>query len=1520
MPKATYGPEVKARVKRLLEALLAFVNYEVEGCEGLELHFRWQGEDSANPQLVVETKLRVLEYLTQKDKYPGKLTTTQIRQAINHHLKKFLGIVEDNRAKTQGEEDWHFTLKLWGKDKEANLREFELDWERKRPDKSKKLEATFVETSSTSAPDNINWREVCETRLDNQKRLLNNPLTSNHVDFYVPLGLVEPKPKEEIRHGDDVSPEEGSRFYQLAETQITKTYNQPNEFFEQVLRQRQSKNSQGRRLAITGEPGAGKTTLCYQIAKWILEQNLGVPILIRLADIGSKTLGEFLLEGWLRDAAGTLKAAPSEYSTAFEELLKSGDVWLLLDGVDEMAVASPLAAINRQLAEGWANKVRVVLTCRLNVWDADKNALRDFDVYRNLDFDQKQVKEFIYQWFADNQQCEGLLRELAQSNQQRINDLVKNPLRLALLCRTWKNGSKLPDTKAGLYQRFVEAFYNLKDEFAIEPVQQQQLTQALGELALRALDGEDKDTKTGEVISRFRLRQCLVDRVFKERSDLLALALKLGWLNRVGLASAEEEDSDRAVYAFFHPTFQEYFAALAVDDWHFFLNHIPHNPDRGNYRIFEPHWKQVILLWLGRSDVERQQKEQFIQELVDFEDSCKAFYWYRAYFIAAAGIAEFKDCAKADEIVVLIIKLGFGHFNIEEQQWRTFLYPIVEGARAAVLQTNYAIAVNKLIDLLETAEDYDTRREAAESLGKIGTGNDGAIAALVRILESKEDYFTRSSAAEILGEIVTGTEAAIAALVRILESKEDYFTRSSAAEILGKIGSGNAIAIAALVRILETTEDDDTRSSAAEILGKIDPGNQAGIAALIRILETTKSDYTRRRAAGSLGEIGSGKQAAIAALVRILETTEHDSTPRIAAESLGKIGTGNDAAIAALVRILETTKDDFTRKSAAATLGAIGTGNDAAIAAFVRILETTKDDFTRKSAAATLGAIGTGNDAAIAALVRILETTEDDSTRWRAAATLGAIGSGNALAIAALARILETTEDDVTHWRAAESLGKIDPGNNAAIAAFVRILETTKDDSTRKSAAEILGAIGTGNDAAIAAFVRILETTKDNQTRWIAVDSLVAIGSGNTLAIAALIRILETTKDDDTRWRAAETLTKIGAGNDAVIAALVRIMETTEDDSTRWRAAETLGAIGSGNALAIAAFARIMETTDDDTRWRAAESLGKIGTGNDAAIAALVRILETTKDDDTRKSAAESLGKIGTGNDAAIAALVRILETTEDYFTRRSAAESLGKIGTGNDAVIAALVRILETTKDDDTRSSAAESLGKIVQNDQMPSVVSALQHCLTDEVYETNFDLYKNCYKVIWRCAQEMPYPKFYQAWHGSSFASHPEVPQTTGVGFTPSSLSLNLGELPELLHAAIDSNSELMGKMQLICIEGSKFENPDNPASEIYAEMVMQGCPERQNGEPETMQALKVYCQLKCQGVFLIFYEVATSELSQGFSPNFLKSLSKFNNVARICVVSSQADIPLQSFSPSQPNLVTDIVGWIREKLLED
>ncbi len=112
--RPNYGPTAQERTKRLLEALLAYANDELEGSERLQIEANWQTHN----KLVVRTKVRFLEELTAKYQQNGKLDTEQIKEALKR-LKDWLEILEDNRTKTQGSEDWHFTLKLWSKENDA---------------------------------------------------------------------------------------------------------------------------------------------------------------------------------------------------------------------------------------------------------------------------------------------------------------------------------------------------------------------------------------------------------------------------------------------------------------------------------------------------------------------------------------------------------------------------------------------------------------------------------------------------------------------------------------------------------------------------------------------------------------------------------------------------------------------------------------------------------------------------------------------------------------------------------------------------------------------------------------------------------------------------------------------------------------------------------------------------------------------------------------------------------------------------------------------------------------------------------------------------------------------------------------------------------------------------------------------------------------------------------------------------------------------------------------------------------
>ncbi|MFN6496030.1 MAG: HEAT repeat domain-containing protein [Nostoc sp. DedQUE01] len=1129
---------------------------------------------------------------------------------------------------------WKFTLTL--KHQTATIKDnLEVIKQKWKEYHKTNLKETFqVQTTDNS----FDWQEICGAMLQKHKRLTTNELlfADDEMKFelkeiHVPLALVERnKPK---KCSEDISAEQGSRLYEPSYEE--KQLFEHEAFLEKIIRDGVGK-TQGHRIALIGEPGAGKTTQLQTIAFWILDNNLGLPIWISLADLQGKSVENYLLQNWLKNALEVVRVTEEQENT-FADLFKNNRVWLLLDAADEMSSPQPLTEISQQLT-GWVKNARVVLTCRLNVWEANAGALENFETYqlRNFEYPQ-QVQKFIRRWFhnRDADKGERLWQELDKAERQRIQDLVKNPLRLALLCSTWQSSDKgLPETKAGLYQQFVEEFYKWKENrFPTNEQQQEELNSALGRLAKRAIDRET---------SRFRLSHKFVHEELgdpKQQNSLFWLALKLGWLNEVGLAA--ESATKEKVYAFYHPTFEEYFAALAVENWHEFLNHVPENPAQGVYRIFAPQWKEVILLWLGREDVAGEKKEEFIQVLVEFDDGCgewrdidrviRGFYEFRAYFLAAAAVDECKNSVNADAIVAEIVKWRFGEFKVEQNKRVRFIELIEEGARTALPQTNRIKAITALVELIGQPQLNDrTQWQMAYSLGKIGSGNQKAIAALV--------------------------------------------------ELIGK-----------------PQVDDSTRRLAASSLWEIDPGNQKAIAALVELIGKPQlDDSTRLQAAQSLEQIDPGNQKAIAALVELIGKLQLDDSTRLqAAESLGQIDPGNQKAIDALVELIgKSLLNNFIY-------------------------------FIRRPLAGSLKQIGSGNQKAIDALVELIGKPQlDGHNRWLAASSLRQIGSGNQKAIDALVELIGKPQlNNSIRRQAAESLGQIDSGNQKAIDALVELIDNPQlDNSTRRQAAESLGEIDPGNQKAI--------------------DTLVK-------------SIVKPQLDNDTLWQEASSLGQIGSGNQKAIDALVELIGKPQlDDYIQFIAVYSLGQIGSDNQKAIDALVELIgkPQLNDYIRLQTAESLGQIDSGNQKAIAALVELIGKPQlDNSTLLQAAESLEQIDPGNQKVIDALVELIGKSQlDDFKRRQAVSSLEKIGSGNQKAIDALVELVGKPQlDDDTQSQAAKSLEKIMLEEQMPSVITVLKDYLSPETYKNDFERFDNCYEIIWKCAQSMHYPAFYQAWH---------------------------------------------------------------------------------------------------------------------------------------------------------------------------
>ncbi len=909
MPRPNYGNAVKQRAVQFFTVLVDYANDELDiddrQLESLQrdIQLHWQ----TPKRCVVRTKVRYLEQLTKLAN--TILTGEQIKEAIKC-LTDFLEIVEDNRASKGGSETWHFTLNLWHErfDRVANLDRFIVEWDRRKSPQN-----GIDPQPEIANPDY--WWELVRSSLTAQQyhRITTNPLMGEErlkfslEEVYVPLDLVE-RQRVMIFEVQGESDRPGAEIEANASGDLD---------LDRLLA-RLVTNPEPNRIAIIGEPGAGKTTCLQRLAAGLLDLKL-LPIWISLADLQGETLSDYLLQDWLKLATRQI-AIDSKLQQDFAAQFESGRMWLLLDAVDEMAIDASiaLASIERQL-RGWIGSAHVILTCRSNVWDSGKNALENFTTYRNLSLSNgyhgspDRVKQFIQGWFrAQPELGDRLSAELAQPQYQRLRDAIKNPLRLALLCRYWLlTQGKLPSTKASLYQQFTDTIYAWKqDRFPTSLSQRQQLNTALGKLALQAI-GLDTPSELGERV-RFRLHEHTVLALLDP--DLLELALQLGWLNQVGLSVS----TGAKIYAFYHSTFQEYFAARSIDDWQYFLtgtiaSHAP---------IFSLYWQETIMFWFGRGDIHASEKEAFIATLINFDRSHGGFHYYRAYFVTAAAIAEFPESIYTQQIIDRLLQWRFAKFIPDLNTWRFYPLPIQDGARVALRQTDRSAAISGLEKLVQTVESPFICWQAAHSLGKVfEPGNAIAIQALINSLDLVTSSDLLVKICESLSKIDPNcNEIAIATLVNTIHADKTVSLTRKSAFALGKVlleftaiddnNSLFTLAIDTLVRIIESKHDTPEemlrhradRLAALENVRQIAPTHPAAQSQLTSDRTLPSSTRKRRKKAANPHNI----EIAIGKLEQKLATIDNAESQRRYAYQLGNFQPGHPLAVDTLLQLISS--------------------------------------------------------------------------------------------------------------------------------------------------------------------------------------------------------------------------------------------------------------------------------------------------------------------------------------------------------------------------------------------------------------------------------------------------------------------------------------------------------------------------------------------------------------------------------------------------------------------------------------
>ncbi len=162
--------------------------------------------------------------------------------------------------------------------------------------------------------------------------------------------------------------------------------------------------------------------------------------------------------------------------------------------------------------------------------------------------------------------------------------------------------------------------------------------------------------------------------------------------------------------------------------------------------------------------------------------------------------------------------------------------------------------------------------------------------------------------------------------------------------------------------------------------------------------------------------------------------------------------------------------------------------------------------------------------------------------------------------------------------------------------------------------------------------------------------------------------------------------------------------------------------------------------------------MGHIVPGHPEAIKTLIDLIHSHPDHEIFWQAVWSLGRIGKSDSKAIAVLIDLIRNRQNWVIRLLAVQGLYHTETSYTEAITVLIDLICNSFDENIQIQAAESLGQILQRHPSASAVSALKDCLVTLFYENDCDLYLICDDALWHCAQTMPYPDFYYAWHGQS------------------------------------------------------------------------------------------------------------------------------------------------------------------------
>ncbi len=334
---------------------------------------------------------------------------------------------------------------------------------------------------------------------------------------------------------------------------------------------------------VLGEPGMGKTTMLYYLARREGNNPAGLlPVFVKLADFSKKNVP---LESHLLSVVAN-HVTGSAMQQLLQDALQQGRALILLDGMDEVPRDNYNDVTDRIRAFiGGHPECRVIITSRIAGFQTHEIPYRLFRIDHLPD---SEIETFVNKWFSG-------VTELPKCifKNQRIHDLAKNPFLLSIICLIFEKEKALPQRRIELYEKSAATLlelHNIKKISQKNQISRHVKEHVLEDAAAYFFEKELDEFPYHLLIEQIAQTCAALKRTENEDEILREICEDSGLL----------QQSDEQ-YVFVHRTFLEYYVSRKMRMG---------PPEKILIRATNPRWEEPIRLYAAQIPTTTEGKNQ----------------------------------------------------------------------------------------------------------------------------------------------------------------------------------------------------------------------------------------------------------------------------------------------------------------------------------------------------------------------------------------------------------------------------------------------------------------------------------------------------------------------------------------------------------------------------------------------------------------------------------------------------------------------------------------------------------------------------------------------------------------------------------------------------------------------------------------------------------------------------------------------------------------------------------------------